>query len=161
LHSVYSLAPCDRIIAVVREDKERLRVLLQSAGIETVVNREAWRGMGSSIACGVKASHESDGWCILPADMPCVLTSTTALVVEALRQGAALAAPYYENRRGHPVGFSKSLGPWLIDLDGDRGARDIVETHADKLLRLETTDAGVLLDIDTTQQLAELEKAWQ
>lgn len=157
LHSVRALAPCDRIIAVVRQGDNELHELLQANGVETALNLRSWRGMGSSIACGVKATKDSDGWCILPADMPRVLPATTAQVVAALCSGAALVAPYYQNRRGHPVGFSKAYALQLAALDSDLGARHIVEQHGDRVSRIDTDDAAVVMDVDTAQDLAMLE----
>ena len=157
LHSVRALEPCDRIIAVVRKGANELQALLQDNGVETVVNGEPWRGMGSSIACGVNASRDSGGWCILPADMPKVAPATTALVVSALRSGAELAAPYYLNQRGHPVGFSKVFAPQLVALASDVGARHILEQHQNKVRRVHIDDAGVLQDVDTELDLAMLE----
>jgi molybdenum cofactor cytidylyltransferase len=160
LHAARALSPCDRIVVVVREGEDELQSLLQSAGLQTVTNEQAWRGMGSSIACGVSASQGSDGWCILPADMPRVSRDTTQRIVHALRNGAALVAPYYQHRRGHPVGFNKEFATSLAALKGEVGARSLVERHQDTLLRIETNDAGVVVDVDTAPELARLEQAW-
>jgi molybdenum cofactor cytidylyltransferase len=154
LHSAAALAPCHRLLAVIREDDRDLQLMLRCAGIETVSNARAARGMGTSIACGVQASAHSDGWCILPADMPQVTPATTRRIIEALHSGAALAAPFYRGRRGHPVGFAAAFSAQLGGLDGDVGARTIVQQHAEQLWRVEVKDAGVIRDIDTPAQLA-------
>ena len=70
LHAATSLSPCDHLIAVVRKEDRALQQILQAADIPFVINPEAEQGMGRSIACGVQASVTSDGWCILPGDMP-------------------------------------------------------------------------------------------
>lgn len=157
MHSVDALTPCDRVIAVVRKGDDELHALLESQGVEPVINAEPWRGMGSSIACGVKASRNSGGWCLLPADMPRVTPSTTALIVAALRRGAAIAAPYYQNRRGHPVGFDNAFAPQLAALASDVGARHILEQHQHSVWHVHIDDAGVLQDVDTAHQLSALE----
>jgi molybdenum cofactor cytidylyltransferase len=109
--------------------------------------------MGYSIACAVNATTHSDGWCLLPADMPYLMASTTSELVDALRSGAVLAAPCYQGRRGHPVAFSQRFIDALCALDGDSGARHILEQNADRLTPIMTDDAGVLVDIDTPQDL--------
>jgi len=148
-HSAAALAPCDRIIAVVRADDKALQSVLYALGVDCVINPQPTRGMGYSIACAVNATTQSSGWCILPADMPFVTASTTRQVVDALRAGADLAAPYYQGRRGHPVAFSARFLDVLAALDGDTGARHILEQHAEQLTAIATDDAGVLKDIDT------------
>jgi len=153
LHSMLSLSPCDRIIAVVRTDDEALQSSLHTNGIDCVLNPQPERGMGYSIACAVAASTGSSGWCMLPADMPYISTSTTQQIVNALRAGAAVAAPYYHGRRGHPVAFSHQFHDALSALDGDTGARDILRQYADRVTAIVTEDAGVLVDVDTPADL--------
>ena len=67
--------------------------------------------------------------------------------------GAALAAPVYQNQRGHPVAFSSNFFDALSTLDGNVGARYILNQHADRLTVIDTEDAGVLKDIDTPRDL--------
>jgi molybdenum cofactor cytidylyltransferase len=117
LHAAASLSPCDRLLAVVRRDDLDLQQLLRDASIDLVINDKADRGMGSSISCGIAASRYSHGWCLLPADMPFVKQATTLDVIAALKQGATLAAPFYQGRRGHPVGFGHDLTSELLALD--------------------------------------------
>jgi molybdenum cofactor cytidylyltransferase len=152
-HSAAALSPCERIVAVVRADDVVLQTGLHSLGVDCVLNPQPERGMGYSIACAVNATSHSDGWCLLPADMPYVMASTTSKLVDALRTGAILAAPSYQGRRGHPVAFSKRFVDALCALDGDSGARHILELNADRLTSIATDDAGVLLDIDTPRDL--------
>jgi molybdenum cofactor cytidylyltransferase len=154
-HSAAALSPCDRVVAVVRADDGALQTVLHTLGIDCVLNPEPERGMGYSIASAINATSRSEGWCLLPADMPCVMASTTSQLVDALRSGTALAAPYYQHRRGHPVAFSNRFADALCALDGDTGARNILEQNADRLTSIAVDDAGVLVDIDTAMDLGE------
>ena len=152
-HSAAALSPCDRVVAIVRADDEALQTVLHTIAVECVLNPQPERGMGSSIACAVNATSHSDGWCLLPADMPYVMASTTSQLIDALCSGAALAAPCYQGRRGHPVAFSNRFVDALCALDGDTGARNILEQNARQLTSIITDDAGVLVDIDTALDL--------
>ena len=151
--SAASLSRCDRIIAVIRQQDEALSQVLQSAGITMVINPQAGQGMGSSLACGVRASVDSDAWCILPADMPYLDASTTSRIVNALRNDATIAAPFYQGRRGHPVGFSRAYKEHLLALNRDHGARELLLSEAAAMLRIEVDDPGILIDIDTPEDL--------
>ena len=153
LHAATALSPCERLLAVVRTDDLSLQRVLTDASIKFVRNENAGRGMGSSIACAVAASRDSLGWCLLPGDMPYIQPSTTQRVTAALRDGAAITAPVYDGRRGHPVGFSGSFADELLALDGAAGARDIVELHSDQFVAIDCTDKAVLVDIDTVEDL--------
>lgn len=151
-YSVAALRPCDRIVAVVRED-DALLALLSALEVDYVINAYPERGIGYSIATAVTATSQSHGWCLLPADMPLVKPAITQQLVDALRSGAMLAAPRYQGRRGHPVGFSQRFCAALSVLDGDVGARAIIEQYTDQLTSISSQDAGVLMDVDSVSDL--------
>jgi molybdenum cofactor cytidylyltransferase len=109
--------------------------------------------MGASLACGIAETAGADGWLIALADMPYIKESTFRSLVEALRAGAELVAPVHAGQRGHPVGFSAMFRSELLALDGDRGARQLLTRHADRLVRCEIDDPGVLMDVDTPMDL--------
>ena len=111
------------------------------------------RGMGDSIAAGVSARADAAGWLLLPADMPRVRPGTLQLVAQAL-QTHAVAYAQYRGRRGHPVGFSAELFSELVALTGDDGARRLVARYPAQAVEID--DPGVLIDIDTVQDLAAL-----
>lgn len=111
------------------------------------------RGMGDSIAAGVVARGDAPGWLLLPADMPRVLPATINAVARGL-DGHPVAFAQHQGRRGHPVGFSAEMYSELAALTGDEGARRLVARYPARAV--EVDDPGVLIDIDTTQDLDEL-----
>jgi molybdenum cofactor cytidylyltransferase len=110
--------------------------------------------MGASLAFGVAAAPEADGWLVALADMPWVRPETVAAVADLLRGGALIAAPARGVRRGHPVGFGHSLISELLGLRGDRGAREVLSRHADRISLLDVDDDGILLDIDELSDIS-------
>jgi molybdenum cofactor cytidylyltransferase len=141
-------------LAVVREAQSDLARLLRAEGLTTVVCPAARSGMGASLGCGVGAAPDAAGWVICLADMPFVRASTIAAVAQALRDGAAIAAPFHAGRRGHPVGFDRRFRDALQGLDGDAGARGLLAAHSGQVVRIDTDDAGVLADVDRPGDLA-------
>lgn len=112
----------------------------------------AVEGTGASIACAVRASPAAGGWIIALGDMPGIDPATILAVREALRGGAHTAAPTFRGRRGHPVAFGAECGPELARLQGDEGARSILQRHPPLLI--EVDDPGILFDVDRPQDLA-------
>ncbi len=110
-------------------------------------------GMGFSIAAGVSARPEAGGWLVLPGDMPLVAPTTLVAVARALAQNAVVYAQF-RGRRGHPVGFSSELFSELVQLTGDEGARRVMARFPS--VGLEVDDPGVLVDVDTEADLAEV-----
>ena len=151
-------AGAGRVLAVIPPARAELRESLAAAGCEILETDRTARGMGASIAAGVEATVRSGAWIVALGDMPLVAPETIAAVRAALEAGAPLAAPHDgAGRRGHPVGFSSALRDELLALDGDLGARAILERHAPLIVRIRSDDPGIFVDIDTPQDLRRLQ----
>jgi molybdenum cofactor cytidylyltransferase len=116
-----------------------------------VADAEAARGMGHSIAAGVAERPSAAGWLILPGDMPLIRPSTLLTVAAALEDHPVAYAQHH-GRRGHPVGFAAELYSELVMLNGDEGARRLIARYP--ACAAEVDDAGVLVDVDTVEDLA-------
>jgi molybdenum cofactor cytidylyltransferase len=142
------------IYAVIRPDAEPLARLLRAEGCEIAVCKDAAEGMGASLACAVQAAGPAGAYVVALADMPFIRPSSIEAVRDALLQGAALAAPYFRARRGHPVGISSRFGDSLARLRGDEGAKQLLAQHASEIVKIPVGDPAVLRDIDTPGDLA-------
>lgn len=140
------VAALPRSIGVVRPADPELPPLLTSAGMEIVENGRSDYGMGTSIAAGVAATPDADGWVIALGDMPWIRPETIRAVADALAQGSSISAPCINGVRGHPVGFSAEWRDELLALNDDSGARNLI-TPVDLDL-ISTDDPGVRRDID-------------
>lgn len=143
------------IVAVVHPDDRALQQAYTALGVEVVLNPRADTGLASSIAVGVGARPASPhGWLVALADMPVVQTDTLGRLNSALQQGHSLVAPLYRGQRGNPVGFAPQWREALLQLQQDKGARDLLLQHAAELTLLDCDDPGVVLDIDSPADLA-------
>jgi molybdenum cofactor cytidylyltransferase len=152
--ALHLVAALPDTVAVVRAGERQLVARLGDAGVRVVECANADNGMGASLACGVAATADADGWVVALADMPWIAPATIMTVSAALREGADIAAPAYRGERGHPVGFARRHYASLAALTGDAGARDVLFEHRDRLTLLATDDAGVVRDVDTPAALA-------
>ena len=141
-------------LAVVGVADDTLAALLGVAGLTVTRCPDAARGMGASLAWGVAQRPEADGWLIALADMPFIRPATFHRVAEAVTGPAVIAAPVFDGKRGHPVAFGVDYREALLGLDGDRGGRDLLATHPDRLRRVPCDDPGVLRDIDHKADLS-------
>ena len=147
------LAATPDVIAVVRWGDFPLYDMLEQEGCQVTMFRGAERGMGASLAHGVAQARGADGWVVALADMPRIQPATVKSVIDALHQGALIAAPAYKGERGHPVGFGAPLREELLALDGDQGARAVLDRHRDSVRLIECDDPGILIDIDRKSDL--------
>ncbi len=151
------LGAVDRAVAVVRPGDGQLAELLAGEGLRVVVNTHADDGMATSLCCGIRAAGSCYGWIVALADMPLVREETIAAVAARLYGGASVVAPRYHGRRGHPVGFGRDMLTELLALRGDRGARAVLETYLDESGWVDVDDAGILVDVDTPDDLLTLQ----
>ena len=109
--------------------------------------------MGASLSCAANAAGDVDGYLIALADMPFIRASSMEAVRDALVGGAALVAPYFRSRRGHPVGVAGRFREELLAARGDEGAKQMLERNAALLVKIPIGDPGVIRDIDTPGDL--------
>lgn len=144
----------ERVLAVIPENDEALQQDLRLAGCEILIHPQSDRGMGSSLAAGIRAialNEQLPTTCVVAlADMPWI-HPTTIRDLCLLESDAPIVAPQYQGQRGHPVRFDASLFEQLSRLDGDTGARSLMRTHAVHLMPC--SDVGTIRDIDTVAQL--------
>ena len=136
---------------------------VQAAGLPFHIEHSTHHaGMGDSLASAVRATPGLNGWLILPADMPLVLPTTLVAVASALQSGAGAAQPILEGQRGHPVGFAARHFEHLAALAGEQGARSLLNglRTAGEVIEIAVADPGILLDIDTPQDLVRAQTLW-
>ena len=83
--------------------------------------------------------------------MPLVRPSTLRAVARELER-SPVAYAQHGGRRGHPVGFAAELYSELVGLTGDQGARRVIARYP--AVGVELDDPGILIDIDTVDDLA-------
>lgn len=155
-HAIASQLPLVVVTTAALAALARLHVALRDIVVLPEVGSERGLGMGHSIAVGVAARADAPGWLILPADMPLVQPGTLRAVAAALAEHP-VAYAQHNGRRGHPVGFAAELYSELVRLDGDEGARRLVARYPS--CGVDVDDAGVLLDLDTVEDLSLLRAA--
>jgi len=145
------LAVLPQVLAVVRPGDEQVAAVLRSLGCTVHVCPDADSGMAASLRYAIGLAQNASGWLIALGDMPYVQPGTMRALVQAIGQGAGIAAPVFQGRRGNPVAFSARHLQGLLALEGDQGARTILKNHAVNEVIL--SDHGILRDIDTPADL--------
>ncbi|MEW7850978.1 nucleotidyltransferase family protein [Massilia aurea] len=149
------LSSVPRVVAVVPPDDGGVADALRALGCDVTVCPDADSGMGLSLAHAIGYSLQHTpavgGWLVALGDMPFVATSTLDALARAVLEGADIAAPVFEGRRGNPVAFGARHRAALLALDGDQGARRLLGTHT--VTAIAVLDPGILRDIDTRQDL--------
>ena len=144
-------------------------VPVELPGTVQVHNPDWLTGMGSSLACGLRAlgadlpedtaardnMREVEAAVIALADQPLVGAESVRRLVAAYEGGAGVAVAVYRGKPRNPVLIAREHWPAVLDLaTGDAGARTFLRSHPGLVTLVECGDTGSPDDIDTPEDLA-------
>ena len=152
-----SRSSVEETIVVLGEASERIREEFPFAAGRTrvIVNPSFRDGMSTSLKAGIAAlSPDVEAFFVVLGDEPFVEPQTYDALIAARRaQRTRIVLPTYRGVRGNPVLLDRSLAAEADAITGDRGCRVLHERHPHETLEVPVEDAGVLVDIDTPEEL--------
>ena len=146
------------IVLVLGHAAESVEKTIATDDLKIVRNPEYQDGMGTSLRAGLAAvDADAEGALIILADQPWVVSETLSRLI-ALHQESRpqIIIPMHRGFRGNPVLLDRSVFPEVQALHGDVGCRAIFGDHTENILKLEVDDPGILLDIDSRDELEKL-----
>ncbi len=144
------------LAVVTGNDREAVLRALEGLEFYEVENRDYRRGLSTSIRAAISSLEEgADALEFSPADMPLIPPAVPRLLAEVREDSSApLVAPRHRGVRGHPVLLGRELyGEALSSVSGDRGLSEFLEARRRLLLEVDVDSPGVLLDVDTPEDL--------
>ena len=138
----------DQLLCVLGGGGDAVRSTVEFEGVEVIENHDFGAGCSSSIAAALRAvDPRSDLLVVMLGDQPGVTPETVAALV-AGRGQAPLAACAYDDGRGHPLAFARSMFGELSALHGDKGVWRLLDGHAQDVV--DVPIAGPIpRDVDT------------
>ena len=140
----------DELIIVLGYQKEIIEKLIdKNEKIKFVFNKDFESGMASSIKAGLNhLSKNTEAFFICLGDMPMVNHNIYNQLIKS-KNDKEIIVPIHEGQQRNPVLFLKSMKEKLMSLQGDIGAKKILEEHKNKLLNVEINDQGITKDFNT------------
>jgi len=135
LKNILAARGLQNVVVVLGHGHDEVRRTLgkkfQDSRLCTIINEDHLSGMSTSIRAGVRIAGRCDAVAIFLGDQPFIDPSTIESVLEAyLSRPCRLAYPVAGGRRGHPVVLGRELFSELASIEGDVGARDVVDRNA-------------------------------
>ena len=150
------------VIVVTGHARMDVEAALAGLPLAFAFNPDFASGLASSLRTGVAALPEAAlGAVLLLGDMPDVEAEMIDRIVAtfAAHPDASAAVPVHAGRRGNPVLLGRALFYAVARLEGDEGARRLLREAAfGRVAEVPFDDAGVALDIDTSDDLAAARK---
>jgi len=132
-----------------------LHEALDRRGLDIVLCPRSEQGMGATLADAAECLAGWSAALVALGDMPMIRPATiTAIAMQASRD--VICIPYYGQQPGHPVAFGQNYFELLLQCEGDRGARWVIEKHPRAIRQVAVGDPGILQDVDTPEALREL-----
>ncbi|MBC3387028.1 nucleotidyltransferase family protein [Pseudomonas sp. SWRI179] len=141
-------ASLEKRVLVTNKDRPQAIRMAQAYGCDFLELDSP--GLGDSIAAGVQACPDLDGWLIVLGDMPFILPSSIEQVTAGIHEDG-ISVPVLAGEYGHPVGFGRGFGPKLMALTGDRGAKALFAGA--QVVEVPVDDPGVTWDVDVPEAL--------
>lgn len=151
-HTVATARACcfDQLIVTIGGAADEVRERVDLAGADVVVNDAYGAGCSSSIAAALNAVDDRcDVLVLMLGDQPGVTPASVRALLDG-RGDAPLAACCYEDGRGHPLAFARSIFDRLADLHGDKGVWRLLDERADDVVDVHV-DGPIPLDVDTPE----------
>ncbi len=144
------------IVLVLGFAAEAITTQIEVEGVRVVINPDHQQGMGTSLRAGLAAlDAQTQAALIVLADQPFVSPTTLDQIINHYQQSdGQIVIPTYRGFRGNPVLLDRSVFPEVMALSGDIGCRAIFGDHLDGIVKVPVGDIGILLDIDTPEDLA-------
>lgn len=147
-----TISDCSTVVVVLGAETEHSTAELNGLDINICVN-ESWQtGMASSIIAGLNSliaiDPPLDAVVITLCDQPHVtLDDINDLIAEFTSTQSPIVAAQYNDTIGVPALLSNALFDDLRQLDGDKGARQLIRNNIDQVATVHIKNAAI--DIDT------------
>ncbi|MFK0163067.1 NTP transferase domain-containing protein [Rhizobium sp. NPDC090279] len=142
------------LVAVTGHRRDEIEDALRGLAVEAVFNPDYATGMASSLVAGIgtRTAQKADGVLVMLADMPGVNDDDLKTLMAAFRgaNAQAIVRAVSGGKRGNPVILPRSVFNAVMRLEGDVGARHIIETSGLPVIDVEIGEAAHL-DVDTPE----------
>lgn len=144
------------VIVVTGHQRAEVARALEGIDARFVHNEAFGEGIASSVKAGIAAvPEECDGALVCLGDMPLVGAGLIDALIDrfAPDAGALIVVPVSGGRRGNPVLWSRRFFPELMALEGDVGARHLIDRRGEAVAEVAVEGDGAFVDIDTPEAL--------
>jgi molybdenum cofactor cytidylyltransferase len=121
--------------------------------------------MSTSLIEGIKNLRQDiEAFMVILGDQPFVSKESMEKIIETyygMKRKPLMVVPTYRGLRGNPVLISSRIAKEIMSLRGDIGARALMERYKAYISYIETQDPGVVLDIDTKEDLEKALKTFK
>jgi molybdenum cofactor cytidylyltransferase len=139
------------VTLVCGHQREKITAAVSGLEIRIRNNPDFASGLASSLQAAVlDVPKKAGGLLIVLADMPGITTADIDLLISKFREsgGESIVRATHNGKRGNPVVLPRAMFADVLRLEGDTGARHLVERSSLPVIDVEI-GASASLDVDT------------
>lgn len=139
----------NQVFCVLGKHAEELQESIRKYDIISIYNPNFENGLSSSIVEGIKQIQQDsyDSVLIMLADQPNIDTLYLNALIESFQNAPSkITASNYSGVCGVPAIFPKHTFSQLLKLKGDKGAKELLNSHMEDVISIKSDK---LIDIDT------------
>jgi molybdenum cofactor cytidylyltransferase len=147
----------ESVVVVTGAEWESIQEALGDRPVKFARNLNYRSGMSSSLKAGAAfIDADATAFAIVLGDQPRIRAKTHQLVMANFRRRKkGICVPVYEGVFGHPVIFSIEYRKRMYALQGDQGARGLVEANPDDVTKYELKTPEIISSINTRKDYEE------
>ena len=152
----------DPVFVVTGHDPAAIEKALAGLAVTLVHNEGFADGLSTSLRRGIESvPADCAGAMVILGDMPGVTAGLVANVRAGFdpAKGRGICVATARGQRGHPVLWGRKFFAEIAALQGDMGARALMDRHGDDICEIPVSGDGPLTDIDTPADLAAFSSA--
>ncbi|MDP1610309.1 MAG: molybdopterin-binding/glycosyltransferase family 2 protein [Sulfuritalea sp.] len=152
---------CTGVVVVTGFAADAVREALAGLDLEFVHNPAHESGMASSLRAGLAAlaalTDDADAAVVVLGDMPGIDAGHIDRLIAAFdpRQ-PKVVVPIKDGRRGNPILWPRAYFAEMQQVQGDVGARELLQRHAAQVEAVACDDDAIFADVDTPAALSQL-----
>ncbi|MBI3096085.1 MAG: NTP transferase domain-containing protein [Rhodocyclales bacterium] len=149
---------CVGVVVVTGHDAAAVRQSLVGLELEFAHNVAHESGMASSLRAGLQALPDDiDAVVVVLGDMPCIDAGHIDRLLDAFDpQRGNIVVPMKDGRRGNPILWPREFFAEMQQVQGDIGARELLQRHSDRIDAAACDDEAIFADVDTPAALQQL-----
>ncbi len=143
-----------QIVVVTGYQAECIEKALAGKGFTFAHNKDFQTGLSSSLKAGLtQLDRDIDGVLVMLGDMPLVDRDTISQLVKRFEFRDDICVPVFNKQRGNPVLWGRDYFDEMCQLNGDVGAKVLLEKYGVSIKKVSVDNQSVLRDFDTKLSL--------
>lgn len=139
----------DDVFVVLGHEQEACQKELEALNVQCIYNSDYEKGMGTSLSLGIEQAFSFQHTLVMLCDQPFIPLEHFQTMIQLLEHNQIIAT-LVDGKVMVPAVFSKKYYSELLNLNGDKGARELLKNEVCLVVPIESS---LYADIDTQEDV--------